>query len=321
LYYVVAANSFGSSTPSETAAVWTASIGSAPLIPSQPTPADDTLDADIECALAWQCTDPDGDPLIFDIFFGTGPYLGLVDSNLADLSYAPGRLNFNTAYQWRIIARDNHRHRTESPVWSFSTTDSLHAIHITVSGQGSVIINPDRRNYSYGDSVTLSALTEPDWRFGGWSGDTVASVNPLTIVVKRDLSLRANFIPGNTIAVISGSVSWPGHVLSSHTYAFADSIVNNNLVLVGQTLVNPADGAFNMTINNIASALYLKFEAQDDVNNSGPWSYIDPGDGWGFFDYNQDGRWNDLITVAPGDLISGVNISLQQVLSGMGKSR
>jgi uncharacterized repeat protein (TIGR02543 family) len=60
-------------------------------------------------------------------------------------------------------------------------------------GSGSVILDPDRPTYHYGDEVTLTAIPVPGWTFVGWSGDLSGDTNPATLTDLRDMSVIAIF--------------------------------------------------------------------------------------------------------------------------------
>jgi len=92
-----------------------------PNIPNNPNPIDAATDVDVNINISWSCSDPDNDPLTYDIYFGdVNPPL-LVYSGEINTTYNPGVLNFNTVYYWKIVAWDNHSASTEGPVWTFST--------------------------------------------------------------------------------------------------------------------------------------------------------------------------------------------------------
>jgi uncharacterized protein (TIGR02145 family) len=100
------------------------SYNTAPDEPSEPNPADNATDADITSALSWACSDPDDDPLTFDVYFGTESPPPLVQSGISDFSYDPGDLINSTVYYWRVVADDGHGHTVGSPVWTFATVAS-----------------------------------------------------------------------------------------------------------------------------------------------------------------------------------------------------
>ena len=317
-YYVTASNAAGSSAPSETVSVTTPASGFPPGAPRNPSPADDSIGVPIDVTLVWQCSEPDNDPLTFDIYLGYGPYLNLADSNLTVPSYVPDSLGFGITYNWKVVAWDDDRHHTDGPVWHFTTVDSTandttFMIRIDLSGQGYVTVDPDRPRFSMGDTVILTAVPDTGWYFVGWGGDTSGVENPLTIIMTRDFHIVANFeaVADSATTGISGTVIWPGHQLSPHTYAFIDSFYDGSPHLFAQTDVDPSDGTFLFTIPNQSDTLYVEFQAHDDVNGNGPWNPIDPADGWGFYDANGDSIRNDYFLIPPGTHIDSVRITLR----------
>ena len=72
-------------------------------------------------ALRWGATDPDGDDLRYDVYFGPNSPPPLVATNHnSDVYILPG-LEQATTYRWRIVARDQHGAETSSPEWFFTT--------------------------------------------------------------------------------------------------------------------------------------------------------------------------------------------------------
>jgi len=103
---------------------WSFTTGdnSAPNKPENPIPQDGETNVSIDPTLSWTCTDPDGDPLTFDIYFGTFSNPELVEMNYTGFSYSVGQLEYETKYFWKIVAKDDHEHSTPGPVWSFTTS-------------------------------------------------------------------------------------------------------------------------------------------------------------------------------------------------------
>jgi len=191
---------------------------------------------------------------------------------------------------------------------------------VSPANGGTVQVAPVQGSYSHGDTVTLTALPANDYTFHHWSGlpaghDSLS--NPLEVVMEDNYSITANFNynPNPTTATIRGTVTWPGHSLSNFTYAFADTIYDGYLYLYVQTTVNQSTGNYTLTIEDMTGSVEVVVEAQDDVNNSGEW-WPDYGDGWGFYDSNDDGQWNDddRIVVSPGDNITGIDVELSEVI-------
>jgi hypothetical protein len=91
-----------------------------PNRPYSPIPGDGAQDQALDAQLIWSCSDPDGDPLTYDIFFGTVMDPPGVATGQTDTTYNPGLLDSSTTYYWQIIAHDPRISRT-GPIWSFST--------------------------------------------------------------------------------------------------------------------------------------------------------------------------------------------------------
>jgi hypothetical protein len=111
-----------------------------PNVPSNPNPANNKTDVSITTTLSWTCSDPDGDSLTYDVYFGTSPTPPLVKSNHTSTTYNPGTLNYGTKYYWKIVAKDSKGGITEGPVWNF-TTMSLPSGSLSVQRSFQVSLN------------------------------------------------------------------------------------------------------------------------------------------------------------------------------------
>ncbi|MEZ5197248.1 MAG: hypothetical protein R2764_12855 [Bacteroidales bacterium] len=94
-----------------------------PSTPNFPSPANNTSDILTSTELLWACVDLDGDPILFDIYFGDSNPPSIVQSNQSLPFYNPGTLLFNTTYFWKIVAHDDLANQVSSDVWSFTTTN------------------------------------------------------------------------------------------------------------------------------------------------------------------------------------------------------
>ncbi len=94
-----------------------------PATPSNPSPSNQSTDVSITTDLSWTCSDPDGDTLTYDVYFGTSETPTKVASNITSTTYDPGTLQYNTTYYWKIVAWDDNGASTSSPVWSFTTEE------------------------------------------------------------------------------------------------------------------------------------------------------------------------------------------------------
>ncbi len=93
----------------------------APGVPAIDTPSHQSSGQTVTIVLRWSCIDPDGDPLAYDVHFGTSSTPPLVSSGQSETSYATGNLAYGTKYFWRILVRDSHGNTSSSPTWEFTT--------------------------------------------------------------------------------------------------------------------------------------------------------------------------------------------------------
>jgi hypothetical protein len=96
--------------------------------PGQPTintsagaPADGATDVSTSQVLYWNCTDPDGDDLTYDVHFGQTNPPGAVSTGQSAKSFNPGTMAYSTVYYWMVVAEDPDDETTSSEVWSFTT--------------------------------------------------------------------------------------------------------------------------------------------------------------------------------------------------------
>ncbi len=281
--------------------------------PSMPSPPDNAPGIGLDVVLSWDCGDPDGDSLLYDVYLGPGTDRRLVASNLEESRIAPESLTYSTEYTWRVAAKDTFDNETMGPIWAFTTADTSYMLTTLIQGMGSIIMTPDSAHYQYGDIVILQAIPEAGWYFSGWSGDASGRANPIEVVIEGNMTIIGHFSQGIPPAWISGTVSWPGHALSPRTNVFADSLLPDRLAMMAQAHVDQNTGTYTIMLDSLPRPIRVKIEAHDDVNNSGVWNPIDAGDGWWFYDQNSDSLWNDFITISPGDEIMGADIVLRLV--------
>ncbi|MGC9384976.1 MAG: InlB B-repeat-containing protein, partial [Kosmotogaceae bacterium] len=105
-----------------------------PVVPSSPTPNDESTNQETSLTLSWQCSDPDNDSLAYDLYFGTNKDPELLEDNLTEKSFTVNSLNESTTYYWKIVAEDSNGAITEGPVWSFSTKEPPPADGVDLTG-------------------------------------------------------------------------------------------------------------------------------------------------------------------------------------------
>ena len=185
-----------------------------PNAPQNPSPADGATGVDYhQVNFSWQATDPDGDALTYNFYFGQpGEGTCIFESQqigLTQSSYSLTDLNVMTQYCWQVEACDAE-HCTAGPIWTFTTQGLVFytlSVSIDPEDGGQVIdienqpggINcPDQYcvlGYGEGRSVTLQANPAAGYQFVSWTGDCAPCGDDPTcqFVMDSDKSCMANF--------------------------------------------------------------------------------------------------------------------------------
>ena len=131
----------------ETVAARVSGQNSPPNAPGDPYPSNGENKIDVNTDLYWNCSDPDGDPLTYDVYFGTNNPPPLVSSHQSQNSYDPGTITRENTYYWKIVAWDNNDASTSGPIWSFVTKDKSNAAPVVK------ILKPDNGLYLFNNKI------------------------------------------------------------------------------------------------------------------------------------------------------------------------
>jgi hypothetical protein len=66
---------------------------------------------------------------------------------------------------------------------------------LTCTSGGTTSPAPGIHTYKRGETVTVTAVPDPDFLFAGWSGDASGTANPLSLVMDDDKTVTATFVP------------------------------------------------------------------------------------------------------------------------------
>ena len=100
-------------------------VNHAPESPYYPNPKNNAENVNSgNLNLSWYCSDKDGDPITYDLYWGTQSNPPLYASNLSSRSYNLGSVSDNTTYFWKIVAKDDKNQKTQGPVWTFTTANA-----------------------------------------------------------------------------------------------------------------------------------------------------------------------------------------------------
>ena len=112
--------------------------GSPPSVPSNPVPSDDSLSDEEVVTLSWECSDPDGNDVTFDLYFGETGVPVLLAEGLTSNSYTFENAWKSGTYYWKVVARDR-KSSSESPVWTFIVDSRTTEIRINTTSSGAAI--------------------------------------------------------------------------------------------------------------------------------------------------------------------------------------
>ncbi len=93
---------------------------SRPLIASG-APADSAVDQATALTLAWTSTDPDGDRIVYDVYFGATDPPPKVSNRQPENHYSVSGIAFATRFYWRVVAFDLKEGEASSDTWTFTT--------------------------------------------------------------------------------------------------------------------------------------------------------------------------------------------------------
>jgi uncharacterized protein (TIGR02145 family) len=139
---------------------------SPPTIPSNPSPFDNAQGQASSVTLTWNCNDPDGNPLTYDIYFGTEhPPSTKVSSNQTGSTLVRNGLLPGTQYYWRVVAKDDKGNSTTGPRWRFTTASSGTLPTVTTTAITSITTN----SASSGGNITSQGTSSVTARGVCWS--------------------------------------------------------------------------------------------------------------------------------------------------------
>jgi len=98
-------------------------INHPPCKPHNPRPMNGTTGVASGPWFTWEgCDDPDGDMVLYDIYFGiTNPPPKVVSNGTTPKYNPPGGLpGPNTTIYWKIVCKDEHGAKAEGPIWHFT---------------------------------------------------------------------------------------------------------------------------------------------------------------------------------------------------------
>ena len=188
-----------------------------PYIPSNPAPANGSVDVPLNVELEWSGGDPDeGDIVYYDVYLGTTMNPPKIADHITENSCMVTNLLPNTTYYWRIDAFDDYGYTTTGPTWNFKTKDvpvlnikgvqgGFGKIKVTIENTGNV----DAVDMNYSIDVSGGILI---------SGGTTSGVIPV-LQSGDEVAVQSNFILGLGRININISVSAQGTPVVNKSYS------------------------------------------------------------------------------------------------------
>ena len=99
-----------------------------------------------------------------------------------------------------------------------------YTLNATISGSGTVSLNPAGGVYDADTPVELTAEPSAGWEFRGWSGDLSGTANPATIIMSADNNVTATFTENTAVHLFAGGSPKPGDVYKE--FAFNNNTTN-----------------------------------------------------------------------------------------------
>jgi formylglycine-generating enzyme required for sulfatase activity len=284
---VVAKDNRGGTT---TGVTWSFTTTNPPAVPSNPYPTDAATGVPASSTLSWSCSDPEGDALTYDVYFGISnpPTTQVATGQIATTLSRTGLSN-SAKYYWKVNAKDSKGATTSGIIWSFTTG---------ANNPPTVPSNPSPVNAATG----ISTIPTLSWSCSDPDGDALAydvflgtSNNP-TITISTNQS--ATSINPTQLAM-STTYYWKitakddkGVIASGPVWSFTTSSVSvpSGMVAViggtfqmgsSNTIDNGASPPHSVTLSSFYLDKYeITYEKWTDVRNWGlTHGYTDLGAG------------------------------------------
>jgi hypothetical protein len=119
--------------------------------------------------------------------------------------------------------------------------EDTYTLTTSVTGSGSIVLDPPGGSYTYGTTVQLTAEASVGWHFDHWEGDLSGSTNPTTILMDGDKSVTAVFLS----SALYGDLNCDGSVDFGDINPFVLYLSNFSAWQITYAGCNPENGDIN----------------------------------------------------------------------------
>jgi len=107
-------------------------------------------------------------------------------------------------YSFSPSSRNYSNVNSDQTGQDYSASIIQYTLTINVGSGGTTNPSPGTYTYNRGESLTVRAIPDTNYRFDKWTGDASGGNNPLTITMDGDKTIKANFIRLYTLTVEVG---------------------------------------------------------------------------------------------------------------------